>query len=97
MVPGIGKVLKFFKTALGRNSWDGQGGQLPVAVHLGRGMDNAFFVGGERPFIVHRLDRETSGLLVFAKSEAAKPRQIKVSGPSQAQVGNGSGGGSSKK
>jgi 23S rRNA pseudouridine1911/1915/1917 synthase len=26
----------------------------------------------ERPFIVHRLDRETSGLLVFAKSEAAK-------------------------
>lgn len=27
---------------------------------------------GERPFIVHRLDRETSGLLVFAKSDAAK-------------------------
>ena len=26
----------------------------------------------QRPFIVHRLDRETSGLLVFAKSEAAK-------------------------
>ncbi len=26
----------------------------------------------ERPFIVHRLDRETSGLLVFAKSEEAK-------------------------
>ena len=25
-----------------------------------------------RPFIVHRLDRETSGLLVFAKSETAK-------------------------
>jgi 23S rRNA pseudouridine1911/1915/1917 synthase len=25
-----------------------------------------------RPFIVHRLDRETSGLLLFAKSEAAK-------------------------
>lgn len=25
-----------------------------------------------RPFIVHRLDRETSGLLVFAKSEAVK-------------------------
>ena len=25
-----------------------------------------------RPFIVHRLDRETSGLLVFAKAEAAK-------------------------
>jgi 23S rRNA pseudouridine1911/1915/1917 synthase len=27
-----------------------------------------------RPFIVHRLDRETSGLLVFAKSPAAKQR-----------------------
>ena len=27
---------------------------------------------GERPFIVHRLDRETSGLLVLAKSEGAK-------------------------
>jgi 23S rRNA pseudouridine1911/1915/1917 synthase len=27
-----------------------------------------------RPFIVHRLDRETSGLLVFAKSPAAKER-----------------------
>jgi 23S rRNA pseudouridine1911/1915/1917 synthase len=26
----------------------------------------------QRPFIVHRLDRETSGLLVFAKSEEAK-------------------------
>jgi 23S rRNA pseudouridine1911/1915/1917 synthase len=26
----------------------------------------------ERPFIVHRLDRETSGLLAFAKSEAVK-------------------------
>ena len=26
----------------------------------------------ERPFVVHRLDRETSGLLVFAKSEPAK-------------------------
>jgi 23S rRNA pseudouridine1911/1915/1917 synthase len=26
----------------------------------------------ERPFVVHRLDRETSGLLVFAKSEEAK-------------------------
>ena len=26
----------------------------------------------QRPFIVHRLDRETSGLLVFAKSEETK-------------------------
>jgi 23S rRNA pseudouridine1911/1915/1917 synthase len=26
----------------------------------------------ERPFVVHRLDRETSGLLVFAKSEPVK-------------------------
>ena len=29
---------------------------------------------GGRPFIVHRLDRETSGLLVFAKSPEAKRR-----------------------
>lgn len=28
--------------------------------------------GGRRDFIVHRLDRETSGVLVFAKTEAAK-------------------------
>lgn len=28
--------------------------------------------GGARLFVVHRLDRETSGLLVFAKSAAAK-------------------------
>src|SRR5262245_580265 len=28
--------------------------------------------GGPRLFIVHRLDRETSGLLVFAKSPGAK-------------------------
>jgi 23S rRNA pseudouridine1911/1915/1917 synthase len=28
----------------------------------------------QRPFIVHRLDRETSGLLVFAKSPEAKRR-----------------------
>jgi 23S rRNA pseudouridine1911/1915/1917 synthase len=28
----------------------------------------------QRPFIVHRLDRETSGLLVFAKSPGAKRR-----------------------
>ena len=30
--------------------------------------------GRERVFIVHRLDRETSGVLVFAKSEEAKRR-----------------------
>jgi len=34
--------------------------------------------------------------LTLPKSEAAKPRQIKVSGPSQAQVGNGSGGSGKK-
>ncbi len=32
---------------------------------------------GERVFIVHRLDRETSGVLVFARSEAAK-RQMQA-------------------
>jgi len=35
--------------------------------------------------------------LTLPKSEAAKPRQIKVGGPAQAQVGNGSGGSSGKK
>jgi len=35
--------------------------------------------------------------LTLPKSEAAKPRQIKVGGASQAQVGNGSGGSSSQK
>lgn len=30
---------------------------------------------GERPFIVHRLDRDTSGVLLFAKSDLAK-RQL---------------------
>src|SRR5208282_5632738 len=29
---------------------------------------------GNRVFVVHRLDRETSGVLVFAKSEEAKAR-----------------------
>ena len=29
-------------------------------------------IGGRRIFVVHRLDRETSGLLVFAKSPAVK-------------------------
>lgn len=28
--------------------------------------------GGQRIFIVHRLDRDTSGVLVFAKSERVK-------------------------
>ncbi len=33
---------------------------------------------GERPFIVHRLDYETSGLLVFAKKEAMKEKLQKA-------------------
>lgn len=36
--------------------------------HVRRGNER----GRERVWIVHRLDRETSGLMVFAKSEAAK-------------------------
>jgi Zn-dependent metalloprotease len=48
---GIGKVMEFFATELERKSWDGQGGPLPVAVHLGKGMDNAFFAGGSKPFV----------------------------------------------
>ncbi len=33
---------------------------------------------GERPFIVHRLDYETSGLLVFAKKESMKKKLQKA-------------------
>ena len=54
-----------------------------IAVHLGNGMDMEPTVADfarlhtedpdeERPGIVHRLDRETSGLLVIAKTLAAK-------------------------
>jgi 23S rRNA pseudouridine1911/1915/1917 synthase len=54
-----------------------------LAVHLGNGMDAEPTVAdfarprtedtdAERPGIVHRLDRETSGLLVIAKTLAAK-------------------------
>ncbi len=38
---------------------------------LGRGMRLAAAAGADRPGIVHRLDRETSGLLVVAKTDAA--------------------------
>ncbi len=38
--------------------------------HVRRGNER----GRERVWIVHRLDRETSGVMVFAKSEAAKTR-----------------------
>jgi 23S rRNA pseudouridine1911/1915/1917 synthase len=37
-------------------------------------LNDALASRGERAFIVHRLDRDTSGLLVFAKSEEAKLR-----------------------
>lgn len=38
------------------------------------GMLQALAVGGERPRLVHRLDRDTSGLLVVAKSAPAAAR-----------------------
>jgi 23S rRNA pseudouridine1911/1915/1917 synthase len=38
---------------------------------LGRGMRLASLGGPERPGIVHRLDKDTSGVLVIAKSDAA--------------------------
>ncbi len=48
---GIGRVLDYFSAQHQRNSWDGQGGDVHVAVHLGRGMDNAFFSDDGKPFI----------------------------------------------
>ena len=51
----------------------GHGAQRGTLVHalLGRGMPLAPVGGPERPGIVHRLDKETSGLLVVAKTDAA--------------------------
>jgi 23S rRNA pseudouridine1911/1915/1917 synthase len=43
--------------------------QAAHGAHRPRGTRHSI---GERIFIVHRLDRETSGLIVFAKSPAAK-------------------------
>jgi len=48
---GVGQVLDYFRQTHERNSWDGQGGELRVAVHLGQSMDNAFFADGPRPFL----------------------------------------------
>jgi len=51
----------------------GHGARRGTLVHalLGRGMPLAPLGGPERPGIVHRLDKETSGLLVVAKTDAA--------------------------
>ena len=51
----------------------GHGRRSGTIVHalLGRGMPLAPAGGRERPGIVHRLDRETSGLLVVAKTDEA--------------------------
>ena len=51
----------------------GHGARRGTLVHalLGRGMTLAPAGGAERPGIVHRLDRDTSGLLVVAKTDAA--------------------------
>lgn len=51
----------------------GHGHETGTLVHalLGLGMALAPAGGSRRPGIVHRLDRETSGLLVVAKSDAA--------------------------
>ncbi len=46
------------------------GGTLVHAL-LGRGMELTDAAGKDRPGIVHRLDRDTSGLLIVAKSEPA--------------------------
>jgi 23S rRNA pseudouridine1911/1915/1917 synthase len=51
----------------------GHGARTGTLVHalLGRGMALAAAGGAERPGIVHRLDKETSGLLIVAKTDAA--------------------------
>ena len=51
----------------------GHGARRGTLVHalLGRGMALAPAGGAERPGIVHRLDKDTSGLLLVAKTDAA--------------------------
>lgn len=59
-----------------QNTWDargarGRGTKMPQNMH---GMHGRGYSAAPRAFIVHRLDRETSGLMVFAKSEEVKLR-----------------------
>ena len=51
----------------------GPGHRTGTLVHglLGRGRSWSAIGGAERPGIVHRLDRETSGLMVVARNDAA--------------------------
>ena len=51
----------------------GHGARTGTLVHalMGRGMTLAAAGGAERPGIVHRLDKDTSGLLVIAKTDIA--------------------------
>jgi len=51
----------------------GHGARRGTLVHalLGRGLPLAAAGGAERPGIVHRLDKDTSGLLVIAKTDTA--------------------------
>lgn len=51
----------------------GHGARAGTLVHalLGRGMPLAPAGGAERPGIVHRLDKDTSGALIVAKTDAA--------------------------
>lgn len=54
----------------------GAGNKKGTLVHalLGRGIGLSSLGGNERPGIVHRLDKDTSGLLVIAKNNAAHRR-----------------------
>jgi 23S rRNA pseudouridine1911/1915/1917 synthase len=54
----------------GPGHWD----DTLVNVLVGRGMDLSGGEGAGRPGIVHRLDRDTSGLLLLAKSDLAHRR-----------------------
>jgi len=51
----------------------GHGARRGTLVHalIGRGLPLAAAGGAERPGIVHRLDKDTSGLLLIAKTDAA--------------------------
>ena len=48
-------------------NWDG----TLVNALLGRGTELAGLGGGDRPGVVHRLDKDTSGVMVLAKNDAA--------------------------
>ncbi len=62
------------------NKWAGlavQGGSK-VGLHLDAMLDELRFGAGERPRLIHRLDRETSGLLLLARSRKTADYMTKL-------------------